>query len=113
MGQTVWSDVDPAYFRSNLKLCVQPGFNSKHPTAKCPTYCKTLSDTVADYQYIEYAWQFSVTISVAPRMLIGIYLIKFYQQKLQHQAKGFELKLCYVLIIISEPLFVSIAFFQQ
>ena len=82
------------------------------------THCKvsnmmqTLSNTVADHQYIEYAWQFTITISAAPRMLIGMYLIKFYHQRLRHQAKGFELKLCYVLIIISEPLAVSIAFFN-
>ena len=83
-----------------------------------PTHCKvsnmmqTLSNTVADYQYIEYAWQFTVTISAGPRIMITMSLIKFYHQRLQHQAKEFELKLCYVLMIVSEPLFVFIAFFN-
>ena len=114
MGQAVWSGVDPASFRYIIYSFVFNLASIQNITTHCKVsnMMQTLSNTVADYQYIEYAWQFTVTISAGPRMLIGMHLIKFYHQRLRHQAKELELKLCYILVIISEPLAVFIAFFN-
>ena len=79
------------------------------------THCKvnnvlqTLSNTATLYDWIEYAWQLASVVSVVPKTLIGLCLIEFYQRRLQHCDKEFELKVCYVLTVIVEPLFSSIA----